>query len=81
VAKKKPPLLHPHQHPLPHLHRLLTHLPPLLLLTRPLHLLLHLQAIRSNSFYQSTKKPPSGGFFVSEQPCRGAAWLLEFVEQ
>jgi hypothetical protein len=80
VAKKKPPHLHPHPLPLLHLHQLLTHLPPLLLLTH-LRLPLHLLAKRSNSLIRTTKKPPSGGFFVSEQPCRGAAWLLEFVEQ
>jgi hypothetical protein len=74
VAKKKPPLLHPHRLPLLHPHRLLTLLHPHLLLMQPLHpphLLLHLLAKRSNSFYQFTKKPPSGGFFVSVQPGSG----------
>jgi hypothetical protein len=53
VAKKKPPHLLPHLLPLLHPHRLLTHLPPHLLLTQPLHPLLHLLlplAKRSNSF-------------------------------
>jgi hypothetical protein len=74
VAKKKPLLLHPLPHLLLRLHRLLTHLLPHLLLMQPLHpqpLLLHLLAKRSNSFYQFTKKPPSGGFFVSVQPGSG----------
>jgi len=65
VAKKKPPLLHPHPLPPLHPHLLLTHLLPHRLPMLPLHLLLHLLpplAKRSNSF-KPQKKPPSGGFF------------------
>jgi hypothetical protein len=80
VAKKKPPLLHPHPLPLLHLHQLLTHLPPLLLLTH-LRLPLHLLAKRSNSLIRTTKKPLSGGFFVVGLSKRRAWGLFEFVEQ
>ena len=51
MAKKKPPLLHPHRLPLLHPHRLLTLLHPHLLLMQPLHpphLLLHLLAQRED---------------------------------
>jgi len=66
VAKKKPPLLHPHQLPQLHPHRLLTHLLPHLLLTQPLRPLLHLLlplAKRSNSFL-CLNNPASGGWGV-----------------
>jgi hypothetical protein len=65
VAKKKPPLLHPHLLLLLRPHRLLTHLLPLLLLTQPLRPLLHLLlplAKRSNSF-STHKKATLGWLF------------------
>jgi hypothetical protein len=70
VAKKKPPLLLPHRLLLLHLHRLLTHLHPLLLLTH-LHPLLRLPLLlakRSNSFFSSQKSHPRVAFLCLNSP-------------
>jgi hypothetical protein len=74
VAKKKPPLLHPHRLPLLHPHRLLTLLHPHLLLMQPLHpphLLLHLLAKRSNSFFQTQKSHLRVAFLCLNNPASG----------
>jgi len=71
VAKKKPPHLLPHLLPLLHPHRLLMHLPPHLLLTQPLHPLLHLLAKRSNSFIRPQKSHPRVAFLCLNTPVQG----------
>ena len=74
MAKKKPPLLHPHRLPLLHPHRLLTLLHPHLLLMQPLHPLLHLLlplAKRSNSFFRSQKSHPRVAFLCLNNPASG----------
>jgi len=73
VAKKKPPL--PHLLPLLHPHQLLTHLPPLLLLTH-LRLPLLPLAKRSNSFHRTQKSHLRVAFLCLNRPAWGGKMAI-----